>query len=113
MSLPNIAIFTVYAWQATDDGYKLHLHLVAGFDSADAERRIRASSSEHLNQKGITCYITTDSNVSNYHAPDTRLYANGGRHEDICEDEYLRWVKTMTKDSYSDGEKYPANVRKI
>lgn len=113
MSLPNISIFTVFLWRDTGDNYILDLHLVAGFDSADAERRIKASSIEHIRQEGATCFITTDDNVSNHYDPAVRLYVNGGTKENISKDQYLRWVQTMTRGFYLDGEKHSANVRPI
>lgn len=113
MSLPNIAIFTVFLWRCNQDSYSLDLHLVAGFDSADAERRIKASSLEHIRQQGSSCFITTDDNVSNHYDPSVRLYANKNGSENITQEQYFRWVQTMTREHHADGEKYPPNVRPI
>ena len=112
MSLPEISIYTVYVWRQTEDCYKLALHLVAGFDSADAERRIKASAKEHLGTAGMT-FITTDENARMHYEPAVRLYANGGKDEDISEEHFLGWIRSMTKDIVVDGEHFTPNVRPL
>jgi len=105
------AIFTVYVWRIVDGKRQLELHLVAGFDSKDAERNIKETSADHLEGEA---YITTDERNAMYHNPAVRCYVNGGtKEENISDENFKSWVRTMTRAYFEDGELVTAGVRRI
>lgn len=97
-------IFSVMAWQQNESGsFKLDVHLVAAFDSADAERRFIGSERDHL--KGH-CFINTDRFMNSY-GRDVRTYST--RHanaDDVSAEKYQRWVRVSTRDT-DDGDFAP------
>lgn len=113
MSIAQIpAIFTVYVWRIIEGKRQLELHLVAGFNSADAESRIKETNSECLTKES---YIVTDerNQLCNYN-PAVRCYVNGGsKKDDISDQEFNGWIRTMTVPQNDEGVMVPAGVRRI
>ncbi|WP_158906803.1 hypothetical protein [Burkholderia sp. L27(2015)] len=82
--------------------FKLDVHYVAGFDSADAEQRIVTNDSAHLVGRR---FINTDG-LMEHHPKPTCLYATRYTNvTSISEQEFSNWVRQMTVDNNNDGER--------
>ena len=107
----NIAIFTVFVWRIVEGKRKLESHFVAGFDSKDAEHRIKESDAAHLKDEA---FIMTDECNNMHSNPAVRLYTTHVMNADnVSDEEYTTWLRTMTRAQYEDGQRIAANVRRI
>jgi hypothetical protein len=104
-------IFSVMQWtENVDKTWKLDVHLVAGFDSVDAEKRFlgfeRDSVRGHL-------FINADPFMNSY-GKSTRTYSTRYRNDDrISVEDYRRWIQRSLLDSDNDGDFYPAAFRAL
>lgn len=107
----NPLIVTVMCFDQLPSGnYRFNVHYVAGFDSADAERRIIEHNADDL--KSTARFINTDAYMEYYDRSYTRMYATRYTDEDsISEQEFRAWVRRSTRASTDDGEVYPAAYR--
>lgn len=107
----NPLIVTVMCFEKLEDGnYKLNVHYVAGFDSADAERRILESESKFLT--AAARFIHTDGYLESYDRSFVRMYTTRHTNEDsISERDFRTWVNRSIHESSEDGEVFPATYR--
>jgi hypothetical protein len=104
-------IFNVMAWIKNDDGtFRLCVHHVAGFDSADAEQRIKEEGSQFLRGQ---LFINTD-RFMEHHGTACRMYSTNYANEDnVSTSEYRKWVYRMLRDDEYDGDVMPAPYRRF
>ena len=106
------AIFSVLAFRVADDGrVECRSHLVAACNDEEAEEVIVASSREHL--VGARCFVQTTENNQRHHSPAVRLYVDATSSELVSEQEFSRWVKSSTAESFDGSESYPATFREF
>jgi hypothetical protein len=105
-------IFTVHVFRPVENNcFRLDVHYVVGFTSADAEERIKREEDQHL--KYGARFILTDAHIAE--RPRTcQLYTTRYTNEDAMPAHAFNdWVRRMTKPHCEDGVVVPAAFRKF
>lgn len=105
-------IFTVHVFRPVENNcFRLDVHYVAGFSSADAEERIKREDGEHL-EYGAR-FILTDAHMA-AHPRSCQLYISRYAKQDaIPAHQFSAWMLSMTKPHCEDGDVVPAAFRRF
>ena len=104
-------IFNVMVYRPNSDGtFKLDVHHVAAFTSAEAEETITECDPAHI--VGMR-FINTD-DLMDVHPNRTELYVTRYTTSDaVTERELHTWVESHTKPHDNDGDTHPASHRQF
>lgn len=105
-------IFKVLVWRKNDSQtYRLDVHHVAAFTSAEAEETIKECDPDHLDGRR---FVLTDAYVEHRGDQRTSLYTTRFTNDDaISHQDVLSWIRRSTRDSVQDGETFPAPYREF
>src|ERR1700752_1488401 len=105
-------LFTVMSWTQNENGsFRLSMHHVAGFDSADAEARIKTEEPTHMNGE---LFINTDAYIDDRGNKASSLYVTGWKDDgEVSPEDQRKWVKRSINNSTQDGDFFPAPYRRF